>query len=89
MRALKKFTAYVKGKVNVVPEEITFTTKIKCNMCTKVLWDSDTGVYGKPSYFHSRKQWNKSSPWPDEYHEFHLCRECYSDFIQSFKLPVN
>jgi hypothetical protein len=68
-------------------EEIPYTDRIVCNKCERILWDSVKGKHTRPTYYHSLKQWDRLSRWDEEDHEFHLCQDCYSEVIESFRLP--
>jgi hypothetical protein len=68
--------------------EFYFTAKISCNMCEGVVWSSAVSTAKTPPYFKSLVTWGKKSRWEGEEHEFHLCEQCYSELVGSFKLPL-
>lgn len=60
--------------------------KVICNQCKKVLKVED-GIL-KEGHFEGKQTFGYFSDKDGITHKFDLCEECYNQFIQNFKLPV-
>ena len=59
--------------------------EVKCNQCGHVMQRDDFGYI--EDHLSANKTWGYGSPLDGETHAFDLCHSCYSNLLESFKIP--
>lgn len=67
-------------------QEMKQVEKIVCNKCGKEIIVKN-GILVE-EVLSVQKRWGYFSNKDNEVHEFDLCEECYDEWIETFKIPV-
>lgn len=67
-------------------QEMKQVEKIVCNRCGKEIIVKN-GILVE-EVLSVQKRWGYFSNKDNEVHEFDLCEECYDEWIETFKIPV-
>lgn len=67
-------------------QEMKQVEKIVCNKCGKEIIVKN-GILVE-DVLSVQKRWGYFSNKDNEVHEFDLCEECYDEWIETFKIPV-